>query len=535
MKIFLKQTLMVASMALAYSAVAAPAKPIPDVGDVAIQKIESGLPQDWYKKGVFIEIYVRGYQDSNGDGKGDFKGLTSRLDYLKSLGVTGIWLMPTTVSKDHDHGYAVTNYRDVEPNYGTLADFDVFIAEAHKRGIGVIMDYVMNHSSSSHPIFNDADEDAKSPYRSWYNFELEQPEGWNGYAGDPWHQAQHGYFYGVFSDSMPDWNLKNPDVIKFHHNNLKFWLNRGVDGFRFDATGVLVENSKVGWENQPENHQIMKGVHDLLGEYGNKYLVCEAPSDPAAFSGKDSCGSAFSFGLQKYIIKSIKFGKVSPDVEHFLSKLPVAEMGTILANHDSFAGSRLMKQFANNEKEYRLATATLLTLPGIPFIYYGEEIGMDVSQSGYEDQEIRGPMSWSNERKGAGFSVPKKNIFRTLADNFETNNVEAQEKDPASLLNFYRALIALRKAEPALQTGNYVRVPFADQSLFAFTRNLNGQSLLVVLNYSEKPITANLKLDKTLNGSLAAVYPSTEKELNAKKGAVKISLPASGFAVYRLK
>ena len=324
---------------LAPSVVNAATPAITDIGPVEITARDHGLPKDWQRKGVFVEILVRAYQDSDGDGIGDLNGVTSHLDYLKELGVRGIWLMPIFRSDDHDHGYAVVNYREIEPDYGTLADFDRLLAEAHKRGIGVIVDYVINHSSAAHPAFEDAYDHRDSRFADWYVFTDTEQKGWNTFSGDPWREAKSRWYYAVFDAGMPDFNLRNPEVVEFHLNNLKFWLNRGVDGFRFDAVGVLFENRAVAWENQPENHLLMKRVQDLLAQYPNRYMVCEAPSDPAAFAAASSCGSAFAFGLQKHLIASIKLGRVRPDLLYTMRTLPVDRMGTLLANHDHFAGS----------------------------------------------------------------------------------------------------------------------------------------------------------------------------------------------------
>jgi alpha-amylase len=456
---------------------------ISDIGAVAVQTTDSRLAADWYRRGTFMEILVRAYQDSNGDGIGDLNGVTSRLDYLKELGITGIWLMPIFKSEDKDHGYAVANYREIEPDYGSLADFDRLLAEAHKRGIGVIVDYVINHSAASHPAFEQAYDGRKSKFNDWYIFKDEPQKGWSTFSGSPWREGNQRWYYGVFDQQMPDFNLRNPEVIDFHLNNLRFWLNRGVDGFRFDAVGVLVENSAIAWENQPENHLLMKRVQDVLAEYGKRYMVCEAPSDPAAFAAASSCGGSFAFGLQKHIIGNIKIGRVRNDLLAFLRTQPVASMGTILANHDFFAGARLMRQFNNDEKSYKMAAATLLTLPGTPFLYYGEEIGLGSSEPVlHDDQAIRGPMSWS-DGGNAGFTTAAK-PFRPLVNNWKTHNVAVQDKEASSLLNWYRDLIRLRNAEPALSVGKINVLSARDEPVFAFERESGGRKLLVLLNYA---------------------------------------------------
>lgn len=506
-----------------------------DIGPVTIEIKDSGLDPQWYNKAVFAEIFVRGYQDSNADGKGDINGVIQRLDYLKSLGISGIWLMPIFQSKIHDHGYDVINYRDIEKQYGTLADFDRLIAEAHKRGIGVIVDYVMNHSSASHPMFDSAREAKNAPYRDWYIWSDTQPEGWSTFSGDPWRQDNTGWYYGVFVDSMPDFNLRNPAVVDWHMDNLKFWLNRGVDGFRFDAVGVLFENDSIGWENQPENHALMRKVRGLLDQYGKRYMVCEGPSDPAAFGADDSCGGAFAFGLQKQIVSSVKFGKVSQDMTYLLKKFPMKNMGTMLANHDGFAGLRLIRQFNGVEQEYKMAAMTLLTLPGIPYIYYGEEIGLGMSpDQHYEDQEIRGPMSWTADPANAGFTTYRK-PFRPLVDNAATHNVEAQEKDPGSLLNFYRAMIKLRNAEPALSMGDFTPLEAdKEKNVFAFQRQHENDTLLVLLNYSEKPKKLRMKLAQGAS-SWQQLQAAAADISSDKKGVLSITLKGLQGVVLKQK
>ncbi|MBV8467089.1 MAG: DUF3459 domain-containing protein [Burkholderiales bacterium] len=453
----------------------------PDVAPVAQEVHASALKPDWYRKGVFMEIYVRGYQDSNGDGKGDLKGLTQRLDYLQSLGITGLWLMPIFPSADHDHGYAITNYRDIEPDYGTLADFDAFLAAAHAHGMGVILDYVPNHSSAQHPLFKASDADPASPYRDFYVWEADKPAGWQGFHGDPWHAGQHGYYYGVFNGGMPDFNFRNPKVLDFHLDNLKFWLNRGVDGFRIDAAGVLVENSRLEWENQPENHQVLHQFRQLLDRYDNRYMVVEAPSAPAEFTAPESAGSAFAFGLQKQIVASANQGRALPGMLEYLAHYPVANMGTFLANHDSFAGIRLYAAFDGDEPRYKQAITTLLTLPGIPFLYYGEEIGQGGSDPvKYDDQRQRGPMSWD---ASTGFTTADQ-PFRPYAGNRANHNVAREKAKPDSLLNTYRTLIHLRTTHPALSVGTLKVLSDKDAPILAFTREAGAEKLLVVINYS---------------------------------------------------
>ncbi|GGP22772.1 alpha-amylase family glycosyl hydrolase [Silvimonas iriomotensis] len=499
-----------------------------DISPVKPQIHDSGLADHWAQQGVFMEILVRAYQDSNGDGIGDLNGLTQRLDYLKSLGITGIWLLPIYRSADHDHGYAVADYRDIEPDYGTLADFDRLIAEAHKRGIGVILDYVINHSADTHPLFMAANQDAASPWRNWYVWKNSKPTGWQTYGGDPWYAGKAGgYYYGAFAPSMPDFNFRNPDVLAFHLDNLRFWLNRGVDGFRFDAVGALVENGPNAWEGQPENHNIMRQVHDLLNRYGKRYMVAEAPAYPAEFSGSDSAGSAFAFGLQNAILKSVQMGRVMDTLPAYLKQKPVASMGTFLSNHDSFAGPRVAQQLGEDLPSQQLAAATLLTLPGIPFLYYGEEIGQTFSEPvKWDDQRLRGPMSW-DDSANAGFSTAKP--FRTLAQNHATANVAAENGKPGSLLETYRALIALRKAQPALQTGALRILSDDDDPVFVFVREQGKTQILVALNYSRR--AADAALPAAWQGQWQLLYTNA-KPGNVQLKSDKINLAAQQAAIF---
>jgi glycosidase len=284
---------------------------------------------------------------------------------------------------------------------------------------------------------------------------------------------------------MPDFNFRNPKVLDFHLNNLKFWLNRGVDGFRIDAAGVLVENNRLEWENQAENHQVLHQFRALLDRYDNRYMVVEAPSAPAEFAAQDSAGSAFAFGLQRQIVASANLGRALPGLLEYLSRYPVADMGTFLANHDSFAGIRLYSAFGGDEARYKQAATTLLALPGIPFIYYGEEIGQSGSDPvKYADQRQRGPMSW-DASANAGFTKAGM-PFRPNAGNAATHNVANEESESDSLLNTYRALIHLRSSHLALSAGTLEMLSEKDQPLFAFVRETTGEKLLVLINYSDK-------------------------------------------------
>ena len=526
-----------ATVALAGVAAAATAAPPPTpelarlTEPVAAEPRSSALPPDW-RHGTFMQIYVRGYQDSDGDGIGDLKGLTSRLDYLQSLGVSGLWLMPITRSQDQDHGYAVADYRAIEPDYGTLADFDQLIAQAHARGIGVIMDYVINHSAADHPLFEQARSDPRSPYRDWYLWQDQVPAGWNIYGKNPWYQDEHGAYFAGFWDQMPDFNLRNPAVIAWHHDNLRFWLNRGIDGFRFDAVGNLVENGPLAWEGQAENHQIMSGVRQLLDGYGQRFMICEAPGDPQAFGQDDSCASSFAFGHNKRIVGAALGDPAAIEqVARYFLKAP-AGMAGFVSNHDAFAGQRLWDRMRGHPARYRLAAATyLLQQAAPPFIYYGEEIGMAGASSLSGDHKLRTPMSWSAEPGRAGFTSGAP--FRALSANQASQNVQAQLGDPHSLWAFYRDLIGLRQSQPALLTGDYGAVQ-QDGWQMSFQRRSASQTVVVAFNYQDQAARWTLE-QLPPDASLRRLWPRYDETLRSNaQGQAELVLPGTSLAVFEL-
>ncbi|MBU6437287.1 MAG: alpha-amylase, partial [Betaproteobacteria bacterium] len=409
----------VALAGMAGCSVAPPVLPVPPGATDAVPAADtrSSLPPYWYT-GAFIEVFVRSYQDSDGDGIGDLKGLTSRLDYLRDLGVRGIWLMPVTRSADHDHGYAVTDYRAIERDYGSLQDFDEFIRQAHARGIGVIMDYVLNHSAAQHPFFTQSRSSVSNPFHDWYVWQPTMPLGWDVWGKNPWTMTPVGAFYATFGPHMPDFNLRNPRVVAYHDDSLRFWLNRGLDGFRFDAVPHLIENGPQAWNDQPESHALMAQVRALVNRYDNRYIVCEATANPVSWSQPQSCGSAFAFEHERDVIRAAK-GDLSalPVLAAFFRTRPLT-MATMLTNHDSFVGDRLWNQFAGDLSAYRLAAATYLLQPGIPFIYYGEEIGMADGQLA-GDARLRTPMSWAGDARTAGFTTGQP--YRGLSANVATH------------------------------------------------------------------------------------------------------------------
>ena len=529
-----QRTLVCATAALALTAGTAKAGTI-DVSPVAAKPAASALPAGWNRSANVIEIFVRSYKDSNGDGIGDLKGLTSQLDYLKDLGITGIWLMPVYPSEDHDHGYAVSDYRAIDPDYGTMADFETLIAEAHKRGIGIIMDYVMNHSAGDNPVFASAVASKSSPYRNWYVFADKMPKGWD----KQWKpvdgkDGKRGYYYAAFSPQMPDWNLKNPRVVQYHADNLRFWLNKGVDGFRFDAVTMFVENGPKAYLDQPENKTILKGIRAAIEAYPNRYMICEASETPAAYVKSGACANAFAFKVQSLIKKSATSGTLDGGLIEALSRPEAAQMPLILGNHDSFAGDRAIASLAgHDERDYRAAAAIVLLASSTPFTYYGEEIGMS-NNGKFDDPGLRAPMSWTGDGPSAGFSTVKP--YRALATNYQTHNVASEEGKFDSLLETYRTLYAVRNAHPVLGTGVLaVQSKGGDKSLI-FTRKDGADEAAVLINLADRPQTLSVDTGALNTAFVQSLMPPGSNPpapvTSDASGRITATVPAKWAAVF---
>ena len=519
--------------ALAAAAQRAAADTAIDIRPVEVRTVPSELPAGW-QHGAFMEIFVRAYKDSDGDGTGDLKGVTQSLDYLKNLGITGIWLMPVTTNADGDHGYATTDFRGIDPAYGTLADFDELIAQAHQRGIGVIMDYVINHSAATHPMFASALTDSTSPFYDWYVWEKTAPTGWDIWGKDPWTQTDQGAYFGTFGPHMPDFNFKNPAVLAYHQSSLRFWLNRGLDGYRLDAVPHLVENSAKDWNDQPESRHITSDLRALITAYPKRYVVCEATANPQIYAAPELCGSAFAFGLEKHLSLAAQGDEKSIQAVADYFKSAPQSMATFVSNHDIFAGRRLWDQVKGDTAQYKLAAASYLLLPGTPFIYYGEEIGMAGLQGLEGDLPLRGPMSWTADAQGAGFTTGTP--FRAMAPNVEQQNAAAQMADSSSIYAFYKRMLKLRNTYPSLAGGNYA-APFVRGQALGFQRTLGTETTLVVINYATQPVRMTvpalpalgvLTVARTQSGADSATAPV---RANAN-GIVQIKLPAQSVQVY---
>jgi alpha-amylase len=462
----------------------------------------STLPDGW-QFGAMYQVFVRAFADSDGDGIGDLRGLIGKLDYLQTLGVTGLWLMPITSSQDRDHGYGVKDYRAIEADYGSMADFDALLTAAHERGIGVILDYVMNHSAKQHPAFQDAVTSTTSPFRDWYIWSETHPAGWNIYGNDPWHPSETGWYFGAFWGEMPDWNLRHRPTVLWHHDNMRFWLNRGVDGFRFDAVGNLIEDDAQNYQNESGSYELVCALEVLIDRYRNRYMVVEAPTDPLGFARMHPGGSAFAFGHHADLINAARGDTHALHLVAGFPPVALPSIATMLSNHDGFAGARVCDQLGGDLARMKLAAAMYLLQPGVPFIYYGEEIGMAGAPGLPMDPSLRPPMSWTGDAATAGFTTGTP--FRALSANATTHNVAAQDRDPDSLLQFYRAMLGMRRARPSIAMGGY-RDARADGPVMQFVRELNGEQTVVLINVGSEDVPATID-GLTPGRTYVSLYP----------------------------
>jgi glycosidase len=467
--------------ASAPSPVATSLQPAPPVG-VDGRLVQGTAGQPWWNDTVFYEIFVRSFSDSDGDGIGDLNGLIQKLDYLNDgdpatatdLGVTGIWLMPVAESPSY-HGYDVSDYGRVDREYGSNADFKRLIAEAHRRGIRVIVDLVLNHTSSQHPWFESA-QDPGSAQRDWYIWSKEQPQ------GPGWHKGADGWYYGYFWEGMPDLNYRNPAVTAAMHDVARFWLEEmGADGFRLDAVKHLIEDGRR-IENTPATHDWLKSFRTFYkGVQPDALTVGEiwSTTDVSARYVGEELDLAFDFPLADATIASALNGR-SLDAQRaqkaVLAAYPAGQYATFLANHDqNRTRSRLL-----DDDQARMAATLQLLFSGVPFIYYGEEIGMSGTKP---DENIRRPMQWT---ASGGFSTGTP--WRDYFEDYAQRNVAAQAQDPRSLLSHYRELIRLRNSHEALRIGRPWLIDSDHPAVYAALRSSASQTVLVLLNLSSKPV-----------------------------------------------
>jgi alpha-glucosidase len=483
--------------------------------------------KSWWQHEVIYQIYPRSFQDSNGDGIGDLPGILSRLDYLDALGIKSIWISPIYPSPMADFGYDISDYVNVHPMFGTLADFDALVAEVHKRNMKLILDLVPNHTSDQHPWFIESRSSRDNPKRDWYLWRDPRPDGelpnnWRASFGGPgWEldRQTNQYYFHAFAKEQPDLNWRNPQVQEAMLDVMRFWLLRGVDGFRIDVLWHLIKDAQlrdnpVNPDYRPhmstydellplfstdqfEVHDIVKKMRKLLDEFGDKIMIGEIYlpiSKLVTYYGADNAGVHLPFNFQLLMLPWSS-QKISNTIQEYEAALPRDGWPNwVLGNHDQ---PRIASRIGPDQA--RVAAILLFTLRGTPTIYYGEEIGMrdvpipaneivDPQGLNMPDKDLsrdpaRTPMQW-NASPNAGFSAAKP--WLRLSRGYQNMNVEAQAKDPGSMLMLYRKLIHLRNRELSLIDGNYVPV-YADHQVLSYIRKREGSdAFLTVLNLTHR-------------------------------------------------
>lgn len=477
---------------------------------VTTSTIVANLPA-WWGNSTFYEIFVRSFYDSNGDGIGDINGIIQKLDYLNDgnpattsdLGVTGIWLMPINPSPSY-HGYDVTDYYGINPAYGTMEDFKTLVREAHARGIRVIVDLVLNHCSSVHPWFKEASAGSTSPKRDWFIWSATNP----GYAGpwgeQVWWSLGINYYYGIFSSSMPDLNYRNPAVVATMESVVRYWLKDvGVDGFRLDAARHIIEEGTLQadtasthnfWKNWRINFKNTSPEAIAVGEVWTNDMYAVAD-----YVKGDELDVVFNFALAGAILDSVNSGKAYNyiyNLQESMSIVPGGSISPFITNHDQ---NRAMSQLAGNVPKAKAAACLLLTAPGTPFIYYGEEIGMEGVKP---DEDIRRPMQWSS---GANAGFTAGTPWRAPNSNYLTVNVSAEASDPGSLFSHYRKLISLRNEHIALRTGSFNNISANNVAVYAGLRFHTSEAMVAIVNTSNSPVT-NCTLSRTSSPLAKGTY-----------------------------
>ena len=500
----------------------------------------------WWQDATFYHIFVRSFADSTegplaNDGVGDIRGMIERLDYLNDgdpstttdLGVTGIWLMPIMQSPS-SHGYAPVDYRLIDDEYGTNKDFQDFIAECEKRGIRVILDLVLNHSSSDHKWFQ-ASLDPESEYRDFYVW-LDEDPGWGGPWGqDVWHEADMkggasdgSVFYGLFWHGMPDLNYRTQAVTEAVFDLSRFWLeDMGAHGFRLDAIRHLVEDGPVQ-ENTPETHAWLRAYQSFLRSVDAEVLTVGevwADSDAVSRYVGDQMDIAFEFDLGYRLVDAVREGRAEPMVTQLkrMDELyPLGMYATFLRNHDQ---TRVLTEFNGDRDSAALAATIQFALPGVPFIYYGEEIGMAANKP---DPELRTPMQWTSDVRTAGFTTAEP--WKAPKADTATVNVEVQQGDAGSMLNLYQRLIRVRNETPALRTGALELVETGHDGVLAFTRELDGSRYLCLFNLT--PFAIDGRMLRTNRGFTPARELLHDAPLTRRSdGPIRTLEPKTGYVI----
>jgi len=519
----------------------------PDLRHGELVDLERSRDPLWFKRAVFYEVLIRGFRDSNGDGTGDLRGLTEKLDYLKWLGIDCVWLLPIYESPLRDGGYDISDFMKVLPEFGDLGDFVHLVDEAHKRGMRVIADLVMNHSSDQHPWFQASRTDPDGPfgdYYVWSDTDDQYPEARIIFVDTEssnwtWDPVRKQYFWHRFFSHQPDLNYESLAVQDAMVEVLKFWLDLGIDGFRLDAVPYLFVREGTNGENLPPTHEFLKRVRKEVDSlYPDRILLCEAnqwPQDVVEYFGDpevgDECQMAFHFPLMPRLFMAVRRESRYP-ISEILAQTPSipknCQWGIFLRNHDELTlemvsdeerdymyaeyakdprmksnvgiARRLAPLLENSRDQIELFTGLLLSLPGSPVLYYGDEIGMGDNIYLGDRDGVRTPMQWNADRN-AGFSQadPQRLYLPALLDpvyGYQAINVEAQMRSSSSLLHWTRRMLAVRKQHPVFGMGSYEGLGASNPSVLAFVREFGDDKVLCVNNLSRFPQPVELDLQR---------------------------------------
>ena len=533
----------IATMSLCLTASSAPPQQT-TAPDAKMRHVAHESQDPWWKHAVIYEIYPRSFQDSNGDGVGDIAGITSRLDYIRDLGIDAIWISPMYPSPLIDFGYDVADYTAIDPLYGTMADFEHLISEGKKRNIRVIMDLVPNHTSDQHPWFKESRSSKTNPKRDWYIWRDGKPNGeppnnwqsWFGHSAWKLDPATNQYYYHHFYTEQPDLNWRNPEVRKAMYDAMRFWLDRGVAGFRVDAVSRLFEDPNLHddpilpgknaygdpniqhkyTDNLPEVHEVLREMRSVVDKYpGNPVLISEADEPNIAeltkMYGKHNDEIQLPMDFQIGDVNKLSATEFRKLLEEVDRNAAGGQPNYFFSNHDQPRQWDRYGDGVHNDQIAKLMAALLLTTRATPLMYYGEEIGMrTTTPSRVEDvQDPIGKIGWPEEKGRDGERTPmqwdtSKNAGFTTSDrpwlpipaSAAEYNVEVESRNPDSILSFYKRLLALRRDNPALRNGSYVPVDRENPFVLAFLRKNAGQeeAVVVVLNMSGEARTIDLNL-----------------------------------------
>jgi len=546
------------------------------------------LDPQWYRRSVFYEVMVRSFVDSNGDGSGDLAGLTSKLDYLQWLGIDALWLPPFFQSPLRDGGYDVSDFRAILPEFGTIDEFRDLVTKAHERNMRIIIDLPMNHTSDQHEWFQQSRSDPEGPYGDFYVWN-DTDDKWpdiriifvdtedSNWAFD---EARRQYYFHRFFSHQPDLNFENPAVHDAMFDIVRFWLDLGVDGFRLDAIPYLYESDEGNGEGEPKTHDFIKKLREMVDrEYPGRMMVAEAnqwPREVAAFFGTEEepeCHMAFDFPVMPRIFYALRSQQSAELVRVLSETLDVPDgsaWGVFLRNHDELTLEMVSEEYRqamygwyaydprmranigirrrlaplldNSRAELELAHALLFSLPGSPFLYYGDEIGMGDNIWLPDRDSSRTPMQWTPDRN-AGFSTADPGklflpVVQSLVYHYNQVNVEAQLAQSRSLLHWIRNVIHVRKAHPVFGLGTIRVLQTNHESVLAFVRSYEGsgshfgdqpEDVLCVFSFAHNPVSVSLEAPEFAGATLYDLFGGAEFPTVAEDGRFTLTLGTQNF------